>query len=134
MAYGFSPIIPLVKSEEDGFYALTKTLAENVKQNFKNLLLTSPGERVMIPDFGVGLRNELFRNRLETVEADITHRIEEQVDRFMPYVSIDDIVFNRSESSAAGTAVENLMDVQIYYSVDNFNYADMISITKVQYL
>ena len=62
MAYGFSPVIPLQKNDEDGFYVLTKTLAQNIKQNIKNLMLTSPGERVMISDFGVGLRNFLFQN------------------------------------------------------------------------
>ena len=64
MAFGLSPVIPLQKDSVDGFYVLTKTLAENTKQNFKNLLLTTPGERVMIPGFGVGLRNLLFDNNL----------------------------------------------------------------------
>ena len=50
MSYGYSPVIPLQRNAEDGFYVLTKTIAQNIQQNFKNLLLTSPGERVMIPD------------------------------------------------------------------------------------
>ena len=31
MSYGISPVIPLQKSEEDGFYALTKTITQNVR-------------------------------------------------------------------------------------------------------
>ena len=60
MANGISVVVPLQKDNEDGFYSLTKTLAQNIKQNFKNLILTSPGERVMIADFGVGIRNFLL--------------------------------------------------------------------------
>ena len=52
MPVGISPKLPLAVSAPDG-YRLTKTPAEAVKQNFKNLILTSPGERVMIPEFGV---------------------------------------------------------------------------------
>mgnify|MGYP003354002300 CR=1 FL=1 len=40
-----------------------------MKQNFKILLLTNPGERVHFPKFGVGLRNYLFEN-LELEEID----------------------------------------------------------------
>ena len=43
MAFGISPVIPLQKDDVDGFYSLTKTLAKNVQQNLKNLVLTAPG-------------------------------------------------------------------------------------------
>ena len=56
---GLSPKLPIQKDPVDGF-ALTKTFKEMVKQNFKNLMLTSPGERIMDPEFGVGLRRFLF--------------------------------------------------------------------------
>ena len=36
---------------------LIKTVKDNVKQNLKMLLFTAPGERVMLPDYGVGLKN-----------------------------------------------------------------------------
>ena len=44
--------------------ALTKTMMEVIKQNFKNLVLTNPGERVMLTDFGVGIRRFLFEMNL----------------------------------------------------------------------
>ena len=50
MAYGFSAVLPLQRDDEDGFYSLTKTLGDNIKQNVKNIMLTSPGERVMISE------------------------------------------------------------------------------------
>ena len=35
----------------------TKTVKEQVKSNLINVLLTEPGERINIPNFGVGLKN-----------------------------------------------------------------------------
>ena len=133
MAFGFSPIIPLQQSAEDGFYALTKTIAANTKQNLKNLLLTSPGERVMIPEFGAGLRDNLFANQYDSIEADITFRIEDQVGRFMPFVTIDNIDYTRQEPQYAQSQKEHSLDVLIYYSVPVFNFGDMLEIKKIDF-
>ena len=60
--YGISPKLPLIVNDLDGHYGLNKTIRQAIKQNFKNLILTSPGERVMDIQFGVGLRNYFFEN------------------------------------------------------------------------
>ena len=52
---GISPQLPLVYSHTDGPYQLNKTLKDVVRQNLKMLILTAPGERIMVPEFGVGL-------------------------------------------------------------------------------
>ena len=36
------------------------TTKEQVKSNLINLILTSPGERIMNPDFGIGIRDLIF--------------------------------------------------------------------------
>ena len=58
---GLSPRLPLSVSTEDGF-TLVQDIRTLVKQNLKMLILTSPGERVMEPDYGVGMKNFLFEN------------------------------------------------------------------------
>lgn len=133
MAFGFSPIIPLQRSEEDGYYALTKTIAANSKQNFKNLLLTSPGERVMIPEFGVGLRNYLFSNQHDTVEAEISSRIENQVATYLPYIEVSNIEFTRHNPNHAASETQYTLDLAIYYSVPAFNFSDILEVTKIQF-
>ena len=60
---GIGPELPLSRDEKHGVYSLIVSYREEVKQNFKNLLLTSPGERMMNPDFGVGMRRYLFEPR-----------------------------------------------------------------------
>ena len=129
MAYGYSPAIPLQRDGEDGFYVLTKTIAQNVKQNFKNLLLTAPGERVMIPDFGVGLRRFLFENLTFQTKNEIMERIDNQASRYMPFLSVDEVEFFDSEESLRETA-ENTLGVRIFYSVPSQGLADMLTVSR----
>lgn len=57
----FGVALPVSRNSIDGFTML-KDFNRVVKQNLKMLLLTNPGERVMIPSFGVGLKRMIFEN------------------------------------------------------------------------
>jgi len=84
--------LPLMYSQENGYMMIKNTLPM-IKQNLKMLLLTNPGERVMIPSFGVGIQRYLFENFSETTYAQIRHKINEQTRIFMPYITIHNIEF-----------------------------------------
>ena len=89
MASGFSVKLPLMYDNEDGPYLLTKTLAENIKQNFKHLILTNPGERLMEPDFGVGFSRILFENYTSETIEELQGRLYEQTAKYLPFVTVD---------------------------------------------
>ena len=89
---GIAPKLPLQLDKTDG-YRLTKTIKETVQQNLKMIVLTSPGERVMDPAFGVGLRNYLFRNIDEGLYGDISARIRTQVKKYLSFIRIEQIMF-----------------------------------------
>ena len=129
MADGYSPVLPLQRSEQDGFYALTKTLPENIKQNFKNLVLTSPGERVMLPDFGVGVRDYLFEipaKTTEDVQSEIFSKVTDQVAKYMPFIKINNIDFNEGpEDSISG---KNVLSLSIFFSIPEINMVDVLSV------
>lgn len=93
MSRGLSPKLPLQKDPADG-YALNKDYVELVKQNLKMLLLTAPGERILIPEFGVGLRNYLFENNSNSTYSEIESRIRNQVKFYMPFVEVQSVNFN----------------------------------------
>jgi phage baseplate assembly protein W len=126
---GFSPKLPLVKSDIDG-WMLTKTPTEMVKQNFKMLILTSPGERVMEPEFGVGIRGYLFEQLTEEVFIRIRTRINEQVATYMPYVIILDLTFN---STAQGPQQaldydENYLGISITYEIETVGVVEVLDV------
>ena len=62
---GISPKLPLATGFKNGVYELNTDVLQAMEQNLKNLVLTSPGERVMDPLFGVGLKNFLFEQNVE---------------------------------------------------------------------
>ena len=94
---GITPKLPLLVDSYDGHYKLIKDYKELVKQNFKNLVLTSPGERVMDPEFGVGIRNYLFEQDDLTLRSAIQSRISQQVSRYMPFVQILETSFSSQQ-------------------------------------
>ena len=83
---GISVRLPMHRDGESGI-ALTKTISENTRQNLKMLLLTSPGERLMEIDYGVGVRRMLFDPKPSVIK-NLTTRIRSQVKTFMPYITI----------------------------------------------
>ena len=91
---GIGPQLPLSRDFVNGNYSLIVSYKQEVKQNLKNLLLTSPGERVMNPDFGVGLRRFLFEQR-ELVIPQVRQRIDQQINKYLPFVRINNISFDR---------------------------------------
>ena len=113
---GLSPKLPVTRDPSDGF-SLTKTYKELATQNFKNLMLTSPGERMMDPNFGVGLRRYLFQPMSVFTFDDITERIHQQVDTYMPFLKIIDIFFD----TPPGEEFDNSLGVRIEYFITPLN-------------
>ena len=91
MFKGYSVSLPFVYNKEDGPYALNKTMQDVVKQNLKTLILTDRGERIMLPDFGAGLRKFLFNNLNQSTSLEIKSEIESQVKKYLPFIKIEEV-------------------------------------------
>ncbi|GAH40997.1 unnamed protein product [marine sediment metagenome] len=99
MPSGLSPMLPLTVSEVFGAYNLNTNFEDLAKQNLKMLILTIPGERIMDPNFGVGLRRYLFELNDSNTYSNISSRIREQTQRYLSYIQIDDIKFQLPENN-----------------------------------
>ena len=124
---GISPRVPLVYDPTDGPYQLNKTLGQTVKQNLKMLVLTVPGERIMVPDFGVGLPGFLFEQINEDTFSDITQKLAEQIGLYMPAVNLEEVRFVTSDEDR--TLAFNEVQVVIKYNILPFNASDQLIIT-----
>jgi phage baseplate assembly protein W len=105
---GYSPSLPLNYNKDSGPYNMLNTLDGIIKQNLKMLLLTAPGERIMMPDYGVGLRNYLFMENTIVVKEDIESRILQQVNIFMPFlnnINVDIKDFDSTDGNAISVRV-----------------------------
>jgi phage baseplate assembly protein W len=116
---GIGPKLPLQRDERFGNFGLIVSYREEVKQNFKNLMLTSPGERIMNADFGVGMRNFLFEPK-DLVIPKIRQRIDGQVSKYMPYVKINKIQFNHNVDPIIAQD-SNVLLITIQYEVPSLN-------------
>ena len=117
-----APKLPLTLDSGDGYTSI-KTLKTLIKQNFKMLILTNPGERVMNPDFGVGIRQYLFENFESDVYARIDTRIREQTSVYLPVITIQSIQFG------TGTIEDNSLGLRIDYMIPDIAARDLLEFT-----
>lgn len=124
---GISPRLPLVYNSTDGPYQLNKVLTDAIRQNLKMLILTAPGERIMIPEFGVGLHRYLFEQMTSSTFSTVSQKINEQVERYIPAINLEEVMFVTSDEDAS----LGLNDVRtvIKYNILPFAGTDQLIIT-----
>lgn len=117
----WSPSAPLSPSSTDGFM-MNETIQELIKSSLKMLLLTNPGERVMHPTFGVGLKTFLFERFGQDVYSKIQTRIRKQVATYLPPVKILNIEFDDSNGD------QYQLGLRIEYVIVNLGTRDWIDV------
>ena len=115
MSSGLSVKLPLTISDTFGAYGLNTTFEELAKQNLKMLVLTNPGERMMNPAFGVGIRRFVFESNTSNTYGDIITAIKQQAEEYLPYISIDNIQFRSPENNP--TLFPNTVNMMISFTI-----------------
>lgn len=87
-----------------------------------------PGERPMIPEFGVGIYGYLFDGINDETFGRIAQAIKEQVDFYIPNISLEEINFLTSDEDS--TLKLNEVRVSIKYNILPFNEEDELVITS----
>jgi len=121
---GFSPKFPLQRSNKGGVYTVNTTFKDTIQQNFKNLVLTNNGERVMDVNFGVGIRSYFFEPKTSTIVADISDKIHFQVKKYMPFITINSIEFTGGDDDS------NLIGVAITYTIVPLEQKNQLTISS----
>ena len=109
----YAPFLPLTLDGQDGFVNI-KDFGHLIKQNLKMLVLTNPGERIMMPDFGIGLKKILFEmasgdgivlNNVEfygdVIDAKdfLLNLIKDQIQKYMSSVVLGDVNITNTPNS-----------------------------------
>ena len=109
--YGYSPrILPFSTDTQTGF-SQNRTLKQLAVQNFINLVLCAPGERLFEAGFGVGLRNYLFEMNNASTRQSIKQAIISQAGTYLPYIKVEKISFLGSEED------RNLLKINIMFQI-----------------
>ena len=70
----------------------TYSTKEQIKSNMLNVLLTEPGERVLEPEFGVGLKLLLFEQNVD--QELVKSRINDQINIYIPEIELAEVNLN----------------------------------------
>ena len=124
MAEGLSVALPLEVNPNDGAYGAHKDLQSVARQSLKMLILTAPGERIMAPDFGVGMRRYLFEQTID--KTTIKNKITDGVQSHLPEIEIVDLFIKRENMET--TPEIHTVRMSIYYRLLADNSMDAIEI------
>jgi hypothetical protein len=130
MAEGLAVELPLNMDPVDGAYGLHKRLIDMAAQNLKMIVLTSPGERIMAPNFGVGIRRYLFEPNTPGTIENIRNRIIQQVKTYLPYIVIRDLrVYSPAiPGGQLGDIDKTTLMISISYAVPAANASSTLTI------
>jgi phage baseplate assembly protein W len=107
-----------IRYGEQGYFAQSFTLIEQVKSNLVMLLRTKKGERRMNPEFGSGLWSVLFSNVTDDLNPIIENTIRKDVGRWMPYVNVSEVAISVDQQNP------NKLDVALKYTVPSIGVTE----------
>lgn len=112
-----------------------KSGVDQIKADLLQLLLTNPGERVMLPEFGVDLRSLLFEPNDTLLEIEARRRIIQALERWEPRVQIQDVVvavgMDEDDLNPEDTMHEkdNILSIKItFYDPQDISIVDELAI------
>lgn len=110
---------PIRLSDTDGLLSMNFSLADQINDNLRNLLMTNWGERVGHYDFGANLRpltTELVSS--DDFDSKAIERIRQTVGRWMPYIDLEDFSSDVDRNDNKNTGVIN---ITITYNISTLN-------------
>jgi len=113
-------------SDRGGIFAVNYTTLTQAKDNLKNLILTRKGERIMNPTFGCDIYKVLFEQMDGgLIESKIESTILDAVSNWLPYLSIDEIIFDYDNNDIDN----NRINLELKFSlVSNPNLGESVII------
>ncbi len=87
---------------------------EAIKNSIANALLTSPGEKILSPEFGIDLRRYIFEPVDEFTEEDIKEDIADNLPKFEPRIELEKV-------EVQGLEEEQQYNIQLQINVPSLN-------------
>ena len=115
---GFRTPLTLSSTHADLFEMHTD-IKSQIRDNFRNLLASNHGDRLMVYDFGANLLPLAFELGAESIDLEAQRRISETTRKFMPYVSLDTFEPFRENSLDGGLA---RIGIRVTYSVPSLQF------------
>ena len=94
----------------------------DVQQAIWIILGTNPGERVMRPDFGAGLRDFVFEPVTTTTMARLRQRVQESLVAWEPRIDVERVTVSRTGERVGAVAIDIAYRVRVTNTRHNLVY------------
>jgi len=78
---------------------------ENIRQDIRVILLTEPGDRLMLPEFGAGLGRFLFQPNMVATHRLIEERVTRALTLWEPRIRLESVMVDADTGDAQAAAV-----------------------------
>ena len=100
--------------------------ADHVQHLIRQLLLTSPGERVCLPEFGCGLRRLVFAPQSEALAATAQVHVRQALTAWLPdQVALTDVTVLAGADPGSGLEEGEVLVTVLYVLVDTQTAASL---------
>lgn len=125
---------PILKNSKGFLY--TQNGIDQIKSDLLALLLTTPGERVMLPFFGTPLKDLMFEPNDDIVVQNATDMIAKAITAWEPRITVSQIsiqngggaVSNALDPTDTGSESEHILSISIQF-FDPENIKDVQELT-----
>lgn len=107
-----------IGSGADGIFKMHRALADQIKDNLINLIMTNQYERIGFPDFGANLKPLLHELGSNNGDEEAMARIQRAVSKYMPFVILENFITSPLNSDSSSLAKIKMV---ITYSVPRAN-------------
>ncbi len=91
------------------------TAEDDIRQSLTILLSTTPGERLMQPAFGCGIKNHVFDTLSTSVVTEIKNLVERAILFFEPRITLNNVQVRDDE------AIHGRLDILLDYTIRSTN-------------
>ena len=88
-----------------------------INENLTQIIFTRPGERVNLPNFGVGIERYLFEQNTNYTAQQIETVMRQQINTYLPVVNILSISFELQD---------NILYIKLVYNIPNIGTQTLV--------
>ena len=96
-------------------------IKEIVRQNVRMIILTNPGERIMLPDFGVGPLTYLFEQSISDTFIQLELAIKDQLAKYIPAIDVLQVLVEPLND-------EQRLNIKVSYEIDFLRAKDQLEL------
>lgn len=130
----FNIKIPFNRDPNAQYFEMNKNEIDAAADDLKLLLLTGQNERVMHPEYGIGLDQFVFDPDIDKIKVEIQSRINKQI-KLLKNIQVNDILvqsyFDLEPSKQVGIN-ENTIIISIYWVLRNVDMEEKTTELKIE--